>query len=390
MYKPHDIPNKIIVIGGNHHNGLGIIRSLGEIGCSVYFISYQSESNFVSKSKYLKDYWSVGKFEEFLHILKKEFGQEKYTPIIIPSDDNTTSLLDSNLDLLKDQYIFPNINMTKNAITHYMNKMLMSDIAAEKGLRVPKSVTINLETMSNSELNIALEQINFPYIIKPVKSIGGNKEDIIISEDNSKNLKRDINIVSKNYKDILIQEYIAKDYEIGVQGISVNKGKEVIVAGVVEKFRDSTTAPGSTTYGKVTSNYSKLDIGAIKKLVEEIKFEGIFDIEFVLKNDELYFIECNFRNGAYGYAFTKSGCNLPALWCKKKIEGYKIDNHVKLSDITFINELADYRNIRKKVKILKWISQCLNSDVYLIYNKADLKPFLYKIINTILKRKTHE
>lgn len=69
-----DIPNKIIVLGGAHHNGLGIVRSLGEVGNSVYFISVDSERNFVTKSKYIKKwgriYESISNWRSGLYRIK--------------------------------------------------------------------------------------------------------------------------------------------------------------------------------------------------------------------------------------------------------------------------------------------------------------------------------
>ena len=41
------IPNKIIVFGGNHHNTLGVIRSLGEAGITPILILHGTNHSFV-------------------------------------------------------------------------------------------------------------------------------------------------------------------------------------------------------------------------------------------------------------------------------------------------------------------------------------------------------
>ena len=47
--------NNVIVIGGTHHNSLGVIRSLGERGYNVEFVNYNAGGKFdyVAKSKYI-------------------------------------------------------------------------------------------------------------------------------------------------------------------------------------------------------------------------------------------------------------------------------------------------------------------------------------------------
>src|SRR5699024_9531972 len=102
------IPNKIIVLGGNHHNGLGIIRSLGEMGIGVYFIAIGVKKSFVVKSKYIKRYWIVEQEKEVLDILIQNFGKDQFKSIIIPSDDNSATIIDENLDYLIDNFIIPN------------------------------------------------------------------------------------------------------------------------------------------------------------------------------------------------------------------------------------------------------------------------------------------
>ena len=48
---------KTIVIGGNHHNTLGVIRSLGRKGVMPYVILTSGDNNsFVLKSKYIKNF----------------------------------------------------------------------------------------------------------------------------------------------------------------------------------------------------------------------------------------------------------------------------------------------------------------------------------------------
>ena len=69
---------KIIVFGENHHNTLGLIRSLGEVGLRPYLVLVKSNVlyPFVSKSRYIKKAWVVDNVRDGLDIILSSFGEE--------------------------------------------------------------------------------------------------------------------------------------------------------------------------------------------------------------------------------------------------------------------------------------------------------------------------
>ena len=47
--------SKVVVVGSNHHNALGVIRSLGEFGCNVFFVTHScDDKSFVARSRYVE------------------------------------------------------------------------------------------------------------------------------------------------------------------------------------------------------------------------------------------------------------------------------------------------------------------------------------------------
>ena len=48
--------DNIVVIGGSHHNTLGVVRSLGEVGLTdkIRLIIVGDSNDFVSRSKYVR------------------------------------------------------------------------------------------------------------------------------------------------------------------------------------------------------------------------------------------------------------------------------------------------------------------------------------------------
>ena len=173
------IRNKAIVIGSDHYNTLGVIRSLGEKGIPVYLILITQNEGFVDKSKYVAQSWSVHSSEKkILEILIRNFNNEEFKPVIIPTSDFAVKIIDENLDMLKYKYITPNIKNTQGKITKLMNKKTMNEIAIKSGLTVPKTWEIFL----NNQYRLP-DELTFPCIVKPISSVEGKKEDIVVCKN---------------------------------------------------------------------------------------------------------------------------------------------------------------------------------------------------------------
>ena len=85
-----------IVMGYEHWNPLGVIRSLGENGIYPVVMLVKSDVRIASVSKYVdkEKLYIVKDYEEMYRILLKKFSHYKLKPFIIPCDDNITELLD--------------------------------------------------------------------------------------------------------------------------------------------------------------------------------------------------------------------------------------------------------------------------------------------------------
>lgn len=118
-------------------------------------------------------------------------------------------------------------------------------------------------------------------------------------------------------------------------------------------------------------------LNQVKSILRKVKFEGIFSVEFIVdKNDKLHFLEVNFRNSTWSYAFTVGGCNMPYLWAKSTLAGRILYEEMELRKDPFqaIVEPSDFvRNVRN-VGLFRWLKQCFSADCH-YYNKRDPKPF---------------
>ncbi len=193
--------NAAIVIGGNHINTLGTIRSLGEMGITVYGIVSGYKHNFIEYSRYLKNFWVIPTIDKnIINICEKILFNEKIKPVIFPCSDDAIFIIDKNINRLINRFIFPNISNKEGKISYYMDKQNMVDCAKKTGLITPKTKTIVLSSPYNS-----LSEISFPCIIKPSTSNCGSKYDIEKIKSLTSLYKR-LDYLKDKYDKMIIQE----------------------------------------------------------------------------------------------------------------------------------------------------------------------------------------
>lgn len=373
---------RYIVFCGEHYNPLGIIRSLGEAGLKVTAIVKKNKFRLTSKSKYIETLYLIEDIEEGLKILLDKFGGEILSPIIFTADDRITELLDKNYNILADKFIFFNASEA-NRIKYFMNKDNINKIAIKHGLNVLPNIVVN-----NGDIPVGLE---YPVITKPISSSEGAwKKDMYICNSEAELVKSYEAILSKK---MLLQKYIQKRNELCIEGMSVAHGKEVFLS--IASTYNYLLKNGYSPYMTVNNFNNPSLYTQIKNIIEEIRFEGIFEVEFLIGEDhKLYFCEINFRNSTWSYASTCAGMNLPFMWSQamltsdmKLVKQKTIpENFYAMVEIDdFINRVAN-----RKISVFKWFKQMICCKCrYYLGNFDDLMPIVSMItykLKKILKK----
>lgn len=292
-----------IVIGGNHHNTLGVIRALGRKGIRPYVIlTSHAPASPVLKSKYIAKSWQGISPEEIPVFLKENFRSTTEKPVIFACQDIVASVLDRNREILLPYFSIP--GTTSGIIPTIMDKYEMAQRALPCGFNIPYT-TILTEGSSNSS-------IPFPCITKAISVEEGGKQDIHICE-NAENLNRFLQDHPK--RRFLVQEFIAKDFEYQLIGCSLAGGKKVIIPGVsrlIRPGRGSNT--GFLKYELLSPEFDKA-VTAAEKFLKSVEYSGLFSVECLRdKEGRDYFMETNFRNDGNGISVTNAGVNLPYIW----------------------------------------------------------------------------
>ena len=379
----NEIENEVVIIGGNHHNMLGVIRTLGENGIqSNIIVTHGNQFAFVTKSKYVKKYFIIEENEIQILKLLDEFKNKNKKCVLIPTSDFAEYVIDKNFDELQKNFILPSINNQQGKIIELMNKLEQYELAKKYKIDMAQTLNLNLNNIEKE-----IKDITFPCIAKPVASIEGNKEDITICND-IEELEKALKIFEKNnYHRILVQEYLNFDYEYGLIGFAHNK--EVIIPGAIEKQRIYPKGRGNVSYGKVYPiDMLKIDISGILNILKDLNFSGMFDIEIFIKGDKYYLNEINFRNSGNAYIYSTKGINIVYLWLLS-ILGIDTKKEKKYlnKEFYFVDEKLEVRQLLKKnIGLKEWIIAKKKSSSYFVKNKKDIKPYIWKYIYAILRR----
>ena len=110
--------------------------------------------------------------------------------------------------------------------------------------------------------------------------------------------------------------------------------------------------------------------------MRETHFNGIFSVEILQDlDDNMYFLEVNFRNSTWSYPYTFAGMNLPYQWAKSTLQGFIDDKSATLREKPFraMVELEYYVAwVRThKISIFQFLKELFTCDVWFYYNSKD-------------------
>ena len=357
--------HKHIIFAYDHYNTLGVLRSLGEVGIKAIVILHGDKSYLVKHSSFLNTFHRVKTVEDGYKLMIENYGNEKLKPFVYSCDDFVESYLDMHYEELIDKFFFFDGGQ-KGIVSKYMDKEEISKLALECGAKVPKT-----EKLKRGELPSTLR---YPVITKSLMSIkGGWKDDVFICQ-NEEELKMAYTKIKS--EDLLVEEFIDKKNELCLDGFCVNNGKDVCIPYQSTYIR---VAPGK--YG----NYMTLEpfknetvLRQVEAILEKSGFNGIFSVEYLIdKNDDLWFLEVNYRNSTWSYAFTVGGVNMPLQWAKGMLMS-EIDRksfEARKKPFTAMVEPIDFGFVvKRKISFSKWYKDMKACDCLFFYHKNDIKP----------------
>ena len=371
-----------VVIGGIHHNTLGVIRSLGSnklVNFSITLLLVDENAkkkNFVSASKYVRkrNVFIIKNNDALIETLLS-ISSDGIKRVVICCSDGSAETVIAAKDQLQKFYYCPS---TKLNIRELMSKSCQFEIAEKVGFNLPQTKIINKDKLNDWCL--------FPCITKPEKSVyGAGKADIQISKNEEEFKNALDNTLAEQ---IFVQEFIDKKMEYQLIGCSLNGGEKIIIPGYTRMIRQPyNTNTGYLEYIPIENLVFNYD--SVVKFIQEIGYSGLFSLEFLRdKNDKDFFLEINMRNDGNAFCVKSAGINLPLIWCYYQV--HKEMPSVKLNfkkPLRFIPEFPDFKIGVKEVGVFKWLFQFIGAKSHAVLNARDPKPFFSKLFNYRKRRK---
>lgn len=342
-----------------------MIRSFGKINGSVKLIEIGKKFGYLKYSRYVSESYRISSTSKLIDFLNDN-GRLLDEAIIISCSDEVSKELDLNYNRLRNKVSVFNCQK-QGEIVHLMDKHFQTELVKKYGLIVPESLKINNSGFKDVNFEI------FPCIAKPCSSYNGGKHIVVCCN------KHDLGTALSAFApdvEIIVQQLIYKKYEIVIPGASVN-GK-AYMPGVVLKHRDSN---GATTYSTIKPHDSETErlSANLAKLFEELKYTGLFGVEFIFDGNDYYFIELNLRNDATAYSFDFADTSI-SKWYINELSGYACTRLPLKEQFTSMVEFNDFSFVlRRKLGLLEWRKQLKDSKGLFYYDKDDLKAFYYAL-----------
>lgn len=370
-----------IIVGDWHFNSLGLARSLGEENIPCYFIN-MSQGGYAENSKYVKKTIRVFEEKAVIEAILDIANESEGVSLLFPSSDLAALYVDKNRERLKDKCICPGAN---GHIEKIMDKAVMCQAAKRAGFNVPTGEVIELDEDGKA----LVKAFKKPCLIKPLLSVEGKKADITVcrSEMDIEQALDFLYSKESEYKRIFIQEFVEGSNNLMVEysGCKI-PGQKSFMFGQLEKIREYPMNRGSTSFSVIKKNISYIDKRVVDDFLDNLGFDGIFDIEIKVVDGVPYFIEVNLRNGAPSYAFTKGGFNMALVWYYAKL-GMDVPT-IDFNEVYMMSERDDLNNvIDRNISIFKWLKDVSRTDVMMIFNRNDSQPFITaynSIVNKVL------
>ncbi len=140
------------------------------------------------------------------------------------------------------------------------------------------------------------KKIGLPLVVRPSYVLGGRAMEIVHEKDQLKNFVEEAFKAAEN-NPILIDKFINNAMEVDVDAIS--DGKEVFVAGIMQHIEEAGIHSGDSACCLPPIAIKEELINEIKnqtiKLALELKVKGFMNVQYAIKNDEIFIIEVNPR-----------------------------------------------------------------------------------------------
>ncbi len=290
--------NKVVILGGGPNRiGQGIefdyccchaCFALTDQGYETIMVNCNPETVSTDYDTSDRLYFEPLTFEHVMEILRAEQEAGTLHGVIVQFGGQTPLKLANALE----EAGIPILGTTPDAIDLAEDRERFQALVNELGLRQPRN---GIASTDEEALEIA-EEIGFPLVVRPSYVLGGRAMEIVRDMEG---LARYISeaVVVSGASPVLLDSYLAGATEVDVDALS--DGEQVHVAGILQHIEEAGVHSGDSACSLPPYSLPEEIVAELKRQTEALALAlgvvGLMNVQFALKDGEIYLIEVNPR-----------------------------------------------------------------------------------------------
>jgi carbamoyl-phosphate synthase large subunit len=308
---------KVVILGsGPNRIGQGIefdyccvhaVYALRELGYETIMVNCNPETVSTDYDTADRLYFEPLTLEDVLCVIEKEkpegvvvqFGGQTPLKLAVPLEREGVRILGT----------------TPDSIDRAEDRKRFKSLLHKLGLKQPESDT----AMSTEEALEAARKIGYPVMVRPSYVLGGRAMEIVFDENSLTDyMKRAVKASPEH--PVLVDKYLHGAVEVDVDAVS--DGRDVIIGGVMQHIEEAGIHSGDSACSIPPFSLSDDIVEEIKRqskaLARELKVIGLMNVQFAVRDGEIFIIEVNPR-GSRTVPFVGKATGMPLAKIAAKI-----------------------------------------------------------------------
>ena len=295
--RPSD-KNKVVILGGGPNRiGQGIefdyccchaCYALTDAGYETIMINCNPETVSTDYDTSDRLYFEPLTFEHVMEILRVEQINGTLHGVIVQFGGQTPLKLASDLEKAG----IPILGTSPEAIDLAEDRERFQALVNKLGLKQPKN---GIASTDSQAIDIAYE-IGFPLVIRPSYVLGGRAMEIVHDMAQLERYIKEAVVVSGD-SPVLLDSYLSGAVECDVDALS--DGKVVHVAGIMQHIEEAGVHSGDSACSLPPYSLCENIVAELKQQTEllalALNVVGLMNVQFAVKDNEIYLIEVNPR-----------------------------------------------------------------------------------------------
>jgi len=297
---PSDRNKAIILGGGPNRIGQGIefdyccchaAFAMDDIGIESIMVNCNPETVSTDYDTSDRLYFEPLTEEHVLEIIHKEQSAGTLNGVIVQFGGQTPLKLANTLD----QENVPILGTSPASIDLAEDREQFAALLDDLGIQQAPSRTAR----SVEEAEVKANEIGYPVMLRPSFVLGGRAMEIARNDEDLRKFAAEALSVAKDSGDasLFIDRYLSDAIEVDVDALC--DGKNVHVAGIMEHIEEAGVHSGDSACALPPYTLSPALQGRLAEqtiaLARALKVRGLINIQFAVKDDEIYVLEANPR-----------------------------------------------------------------------------------------------